>query len=228
MSLLSDNNKTLEGAQGTMKTAYIAMVKVEDDFKRRKGHRVIHEVEVEKPDHTGAYVMAQAFNLGTDRKDTANGYFACVSDVDGKTATTTNIYYSLLYQDIPHWSASAGFLTSFLGKRIIGIDDENSPLSNPPVDNRVFAVTDRAQVQLVPMAFVNYRIPPYTSSITARGKRANSGKRRAQLEWTRGVRVRGNGIHAAPRRSSIAMRKLRSCYQRLASQFDKDAKRKPP
>jgi hypothetical protein len=61
-------------------------------------------------------------------------------------------------------------LTSFLGKRIIGIADENSPPSNPPVDTQVFAVTDRAQVQLVPMAFVNYRIFPYTSSHYGKGK----------------------------------------------------------
>jgi hypothetical protein len=63
MSLLSDNNKTLEAAQGTLKTAYMALVKVEDDFKRRKTQGVIREEPVELPDHTKGYVIVQTFNL---------------------------------------------------------------------------------------------------------------------------------------------------------------------
>jgi hypothetical protein len=80
-----------------------------------------------------------------------------------------------LYQNVPHWSASAGVLTSFLEKKIIGVTPEKVPGSTP--GTQYFAVTDKAQVQLVPMAFVNYRIAPYGTSYY--GKRKEN-----QLVWT--------------------------------------------
>lgn len=168
MSLLSDNNKSLEGAQTALKATYMALVKIYDDFNRRKDQGIV------RVDADG--VLVQEFNLGTDRKDTSPGYISCVSDKDGITPTTTNINYSLLYQDVPHWSASVGLLTSFLPKTIIGIANENTP-GTPPVNAQVFAVTDRAQVQLIPMAFVNYRIAPYKSTQYGKGKED-------ELVWT--------------------------------------------
>ena len=163
MSLLSDNNKSLEAAQTALKASYMALVKISDDFNRRKDQRIV------RVDADG--VLVQEFNLGTDRKDTSPGYISCVSDKDGITPTTTNINYSLLYQDVPHWSASVGLLTSFLPKTVIGIANENTPGTSPPVNMQVFAVTDRARVQLIPMAYVNYRIAPTYPPTMARGKR---------------------------------------------------------
>jgi len=122
-------------------------------------------------------VLVQKFNLGTDRKATSPGYISCVSDSDGKTPTTTNINYSLLYQDVPHWSASVGLLTSFLEKKIIGVANEINPGTSPPTNMQVFRVTDRAQVQLIPMAYVNYRIASYKSSNYGKGKED-------ELVWT--------------------------------------------
>ncbi|MGB9435053.1 MAG: hypothetical protein WBQ89_22600, partial [Candidatus Acidiferrum sp.] len=162
MLLLSDNNKTLETAQTTLKTNYMALAKVADDFARRKAQHIV--------DVNSDGVLVQQFNLGTDRKDTSTGYISCISDLDGKTATTTNINYSILYQDFPHWSASAGFLTSFLEKKIIGIANENVPGSSPPANMQLFGITDRAQVQFIPMAYVNYRILPYKSTRYGKGK----------------------------------------------------------
>jgi len=169
MSLLSDNNKSLEAAQTALKASYMALVKISDDFNRRKGQRIVSV--------DAAGVLVQEFNLGTDRKDTSPGYISCVSDKDGVTPTTTNINYSLLYQDVPHWSASVGLLTSFLPKTIIGIANETTPGTSPPVNMQVFAVTDRARVQLIPMAYVNYRIAPYLSSHYGKGKED-------ELVWT--------------------------------------------
>jgi hypothetical protein len=88
MSLLSDNNKSLEAAQASLKTGYMALVKVADDFVRRKNQNIVR---------VDNGVLIQQIDLGADRKDTATGYIACVSDIDGKTPTTINIYYSLLY-----------------------------------------------------------------------------------------------------------------------------------
>ena len=169
MSLISDNNKTLEGAQATLKTAYMALLKVEDDFKRRRD-----VLKIVVPNTQG--VLVQQFNLPTDRKGTSTGFLACVSAIDGKTPTTTNINYTLLYQDVPHWSASAGFLTSFLEKKVIGLEAESSP-PNQTAGTQFLELTDKAAVQVVPMAFANYRVLPYAQSQFGKGKES-------QLVWT--------------------------------------------
>lgn len=168
MSLLSDNNKSLETAQAALKTAYMAVLKTEDDFKRRKAQGIVLE---------GNGVLVQLFNLGTDRKATSTGVLSCVSDVDGKTPTTTNINYSLLYQDVPHWSASAGVLNSFQEKKIIGIANENDTAVSPPMNVMMFRVTDQARIQLIPMAFVNYRLGGYRTSQYGKNKED-------ELVWT--------------------------------------------
>src|SRR4051812_40148668 len=85
-------------------------------------------------------ILFQDFNLGTDRKATSTGSFSCVSAIDGKTPTTTTINYSLLYQDIPHWTASLGFLTSFQQKKIIGISNQSDTSTVPPSNIQFFRV----------------------------------------------------------------------------------------
>ncbi len=169
MSVIGDNNKALGSAQGSLKTAYLALAKVADDFHRRKdSQKIVKEQIVTSLGKVP--VLVQEFNLGADRKDTSTGYISCVSGVDGKTATTTNINYSLLYQDVPRWSSSLGVLASFQQKKVIGILDSNTPGANPPVDNQTFGVTDQARVQLIPMAYLNYRIGNYLERHYGRGK----------------------------------------------------------
>ncbi len=180
MSLLGDNLKTLESAQGTLRTAYVTLVKVEDDFARREQLRIVTD------DGTG--ILHQNFDLGTDRKVTSAGYISCVSDIDGKTLTTTNINYSLLYQNVPHWSASAGFLTSFLDKQTIGLTDANTSTTlSQPNDTQSFQITDHAPVQFVPMAFANYRVGRRSSTWFGKG-------REDELIWTAGLSA-GFGIN---------------------------------
>jgi hypothetical protein len=89
---------------------------------------------------------------------------SCVSDIDGKTPTTSTINYSLLYQDVPRGSASAGVLNSFQEKRIVGVQNENDTATTPPTNVMLFRITDQARVQLIPMAFVNYRLGGYKTS----------------------------------------------------------------
>ena len=181
ISLISDNTKALEAAQGALRTAYVALVKVEDDFKRRKDTlRVVYD--------PGDGLLYQNFDVGTDRKVTSPGYISCVSDLDGKTPTTTNINTSLLYQSVPRWSASAGLLTSFLPKTIIGLTDtNNSTVATAPGDVQSFQVTDRARAQVVPMAFINYRLGHHQSTFYGKGKEN-------ELVWTEGVSA-GIGIN---------------------------------
>jgi hypothetical protein len=99
MSLISDDNKTLESAQASLKTAYLALVKVEDDYKRRRDQQGIIQLI------SGQYV--QTFDLGTDRKNTDTGYFQCTYD-NTTSPTTVPIYYSILYQDVPGCTALVG------------------------------------------------------------------------------------------------------------------------
>ena len=128
---------------------YSSLVRVADDLQRRKDQKIVV---------TDGEVLVQKFNLGTDRKATITGNIACVSDVDGKTATTDPINYSILYQDVPHWSASAGLLVSFQPKRTYGVISQN-PGSQ---QQNVVAITDQAPAQAIPMAFVNYRLTRYS------------------------------------------------------------------
>jgi hypothetical protein len=155
MSILSDNNTALKTAQGTVQTSYVAILKVYADFQRMLIQRVLMKSPAD------AYLI-QDFLLGTDRKATITGVLSCVSDVDGKTPTTDQINYSILYQNVPNLTASAGLLTSFLEKRVIGITNVAS--TNAAGFKTIFAVTDSAQAQVFPMAYVNYRVLPYRST----------------------------------------------------------------
>jgi len=153
MALIASNNAALQTAQTNLKTNYMALAKVVDDFSRRKEQKIVSE---------DGGVLIQDFNLGTDRKATITGNLSCVSDVYGKTPTTDAINFSILYQDVPHWSASAGLLTTLQRKRIIGIVDQPvTPATNPPTFTPDFGITDQARAQVLPMAFVNYRLTPY-------------------------------------------------------------------
>jgi len=73
------------------------------------------------------------------------------------TATTTNINYSLLYQDVPNWTASAGFLISFEPNQVIGITESTTTTTAGPPGTSYFAVTSRPSAQVIPMAYLNYR-----------------------------------------------------------------------
>lgn len=65
MAIISDNNTALKAAQASLKTAFVALVKVHDDFIRRKDQRFVSVVAGD--------VLAQDFVLGTDRKATITG-----------------------------------------------------------------------------------------------------------------------------------------------------------
>ena len=150
VSLLGDYNKALEAAQSALKTNYMGVVKVWDDYQRRgpKDQKIVVEQDG---------MLVQSFNLGTDRKATVTGVLSCVSDLDGKTPTTSNINYSILYQDVPRWTASAGLLASFQQKRTY---DTVNVVQNG-VSGTMVGVTDRARAQAIPMAYVNWRFIPY-------------------------------------------------------------------
>ena len=82
-----------------------------------------------------------------------------MSNIDGKTPTTDQISYSVLYENVPVLSASAGLLMTFQEKRVIGTT--TSFANNSAGFNTSFAVTDSARAQVFPMAFFNVRLGGY-------------------------------------------------------------------
>jgi hypothetical protein len=155
LSILTDYNSTLKTAQGNARTGYNALVKVYNDFQRNVTQRIIS-----KPANNA--VLMQDFQLGTDRKTTITGYISCVSDIDGKTATTDQIDYSVLYQEVPVLSTSLGLLTTFQELRVIGTTTQSA--NSAAGFNTTFAITNSARAQVFPMAFFNYRFPRYTNT----------------------------------------------------------------
>jgi hypothetical protein len=110
----------------------------------------------------GGAFLIQDFRLGTDRKVTITGVLSCVSDADAKP-TTDQINFSILYQDVPRLTSSVGFLASSLEKRVIGTT--TLAASNSADFDTKFAVIDRAQAQILPMVYANYRVFGYKSNI---------------------------------------------------------------
>ncbi|HET8887582.1 MAG TPA: hypothetical protein VFQ41_01660 [Candidatus Angelobacter sp.] len=151
VSVISDNNSALKAAQTSVRTAYLAVVKVYTDFQRRRSQGVVQEV-------AGGAFLIQDFRLGTDRKATITGVLSCVSDADAKP-TTDQINFSILYQDVPRLTSSIGFLASSLEKKVIGTTSVAA--TNSAGFDTKFAVTDRAQAQVLPMIYANYRIFGY-------------------------------------------------------------------
>jgi hypothetical protein len=186
MTLITANNTGLQTAQAAVKTNYMTLAKVSDDFTVRQKLGIVT---------VPGGIVVQEFNLGTDRKATITGTLSCVSDLDGKTPTTDAINFSILYQDVPHWSASAGLLTSFQRKRIIGfVDEPVTPATTPPTFNSYFGITDQARAQVIPMAFVNYRFTNYSFKYDKHMSYYGSTKE-STLVWT-GHITAGIGVNS--------------------------------
>ncbi len=154
MSVINDNNTALKAAQATVRTGYLAVVKVYKDFRRRLD--VLGTLRIS----ANGNFLFQDFRLGTDRKATVTGVLSCVSDADAKP-TTDQINYSILYQDVPRLTSSAGFLVSSLEKKVIGTTTVAA--NNSAGFNTNFTVTDRSQAQVLPMVYANYRVLGYNS-----------------------------------------------------------------
>lgn len=152
ISVITANNAALQAGQAALKTSYTALVKVQKDFEQRARQHIVEE----NFDLQGHPYLVQVFDLGTDRKDTSTGYLQCVSDVNMTTPTTTNINYTLVYQDVPQFSASAGFLVSLQPNQIYGLITP-PPSSSNPTPSPYFDLTTNTPAQIFPMAFLNYR-----------------------------------------------------------------------
>jgi hypothetical protein len=140
-----DNLKILQTNQSTVVTAYTVLDKVYLDFQTRLKQNLLS-------DNGG--VLVQNIPLPPDYAATDTGSITCVSDALATQATTDAINYSVLFQNVSAFSVSAGLLTTFQEKREIG----TQPALVNGASTTFFAVTDSARAQVLPMAFVDFRL----------------------------------------------------------------------
>lgn len=141
-----DNLKTLQANQAAVVTAYNTIDKAFLDFQNRLKLGTV-QVDVANG------ILFQDIPLGPDYGETDTGTVNCVSDVLATQATTDAVNYSVLYQNVPALTAGAGLLVSTLRLNQIGTQAQ---LVNGTYGT-YFAVTQSSPLQILPMAFVNYR-----------------------------------------------------------------------
>jgi len=147
LSVAQDNLKTLQTAQAAVVTSYTALDKVYLDFQQRLTQGTVQ---------VSNNLLIQDIHLPPDYGATDTGSISCVSDALATQATTDSINYSILYQNIPIFTVSAGLLITFQEKKEIG----TQPALVNGTSNTYFTVTDSARAQVFPMAFTNFRIAP--------------------------------------------------------------------
>ncbi|HXM20776.1 MAG TPA: hypothetical protein VN948_05885 [Terriglobales bacterium] len=163
LAVATDNLKILQTQQAAVVTNYTALKKAQDDYAFRLN--VLHVISLGTKEHKEDDVLVQDISLGPDYGATDAGVLTCFSDAAPTQPTTDSINYSILYQDVPALTASAGILTTFLAKQVVGTAPKLN--SDGVTSSTYFAVTDSARAQVFPMAFVNYKIPfPFKEKLT--------------------------------------------------------------
>jgi hypothetical protein len=163
MSVIQDNTKSLQTAQGAVGTSFAVLHKAFEDYDRKS-----------KANFYGMQdgMLTQSIVLPTDYGATDTGTISCSTDTTPAITTTDAINYSILYQNIPVLTASAGLFVTFLQKYEYGVQvmfNNGSVCTDPTLCNPVtptgtytqyFEQTDYARASVLPMAFVNVRVAP--------------------------------------------------------------------
>jgi hypothetical protein len=163
LTIIQDNFKALQTVQTAIATSYTTPQKIQHDFEFRRDHGLITVVS-----QAGAPngIIVQDLNLAPDYGATDSGTISCSTDTSPAVATTDAINFSILYQNVPALTVSAGLLVTFLQKLQYGQESMfDGPASittaNPNgTFSSYFRVTDSARASVFPMAYVNYRIGP--------------------------------------------------------------------
>jgi hypothetical protein len=158
LTVVQDNFKTLQAAQTVLTSSFVALEKVYTDFLDRKDKRKV----VEEDDST--HVLYQKISLPFDYGATDTGTLSCSTDTSPAVGTTDSISYTILYQNVPALTVSAGLMVTFLQKNIYGqaslFDGPTSITTTNPngTYSSYFRLTDSARASVFPMAYVNYRL----------------------------------------------------------------------
>jgi hypothetical protein len=149
LSILQDNFKILQAAQTAVTSSVAALDKIYADFIFRRD--TAHTIAIDKN------VIVQQMTLPSDYGATDTGTISCATDTTPAVATTDTLNYSILFQNVPALSVTAGLLTTFLQMKVYGVTQQVNNATTPPSTSTVFAVTNSARASVFPMAFVNFR-----------------------------------------------------------------------
>jgi len=120
-------------------------------------------------------------------QQTATTSVSCSNSFSKKT-TSPQIPVTVMYQKDPRLSVSVGPLLSTIEKQKLGTTPISTGVdsSGKPTFKSVFAVVDHAPVQVVPFAFLNYRLLDFS------GKTNPAKKKSVSLNLSLGVGVNPN------------------------------------
>jgi hypothetical protein len=97
--------------------------------------------------------------LVPNRQQTATTSISCTNSITKKASVPT-IQVTVMYEGTPNLSVSVGALLSTIEKQKLGTTAVSTGMNSTgqPTFKSVFAVVDHAPVQVIPFAFLNYRL----------------------------------------------------------------------
>jgi hypothetical protein len=160
VAILTEMNTALNDIQTALRASYTSANDLFSDFEARLEGSL--KKEPSKPikqslNRSGEVVLYRDFMLAREKRETDLRTLTCVTYVDQKTPTLNAVNFPILYQSLPIFSMSPGVLMTFREKYNLGITNTTDQSGN---NQQIFGVTDRARLQVFPMAFVNLRIGP--------------------------------------------------------------------
>jgi hypothetical protein len=160
LAVAGDNLKTLQTAQTGVVTAYNALLAQKHQFDLRKTANAFVETPQDPTTHLTSLV--QVIPLGTNYAATSPGTVSCATTATPSVATTDAINVSILYQNVPTLTASAGILVSFTQQNQYGIVQQmtTATATTPATTYSAIGLTSSARAGVVPMAFFNIRVAP--------------------------------------------------------------------
>ena len=151
LSILQDNFKVLQTAQATVTASIAALDKIYSDFLYRKD--TLRTIEIDNDTNT----IVQFIRLPSDYAATDTGTVSCSTDTTPAVATTDTMNYTILFQNVPLLTASAGLLTTLLQENVYGVTQLNTSTATTSSVTNALAITNSAPASVFPMAFVNVR-----------------------------------------------------------------------
>jgi len=157
LTVAGGNLKTLQAAQAGIVTAYYALLAQKHQFDLHKTANVFQETPADPKTHLTS--LMQVMPLGTNYAATSPGTVSCATTATPSVATTDAINVSILYQNVPTLTASAGILVSLIQQNQYGIVQQITPATatTPATAYSAIGLTSSARAGVVPMAFFNFR-----------------------------------------------------------------------
>ncbi len=106
------------------------------------------------------FALSQTIELVPDKNSTTSGTLTCADD-QTKASWGQDVPLTITYDELPHWSVTAGVLFSSLGRLQYGIRPQATnppPTTGPQTGTSKIVETDRSKFQVIPFSFANFRV----------------------------------------------------------------------